>query len=193
MGCSRSGRMDHAMKQASGLALFLLSLALQAAFSQGGGRGGVNALDSVPNLSAEQRAALARVNEELSSQARAVTAARSALAQAAFAEPRNPAAIPIMAGAVREAELAFAMAYSDALARIQKSPARLSPDQLTAWTRVAGTAQTEGRGGRGAALYLTQRQAAALAQMSSDLAPLTQAAAAAPAAPLTAPPAQVAA
>jgi hypothetical protein len=116
------------------------------------------------------------VNQELSLQARAVTVARNALAAAVFAEPRNPAAIPIMAGAVREAELAFVMAHANALARIQASSDRLSPDQVAAWKTVAGSTAGGGRGGRGAATYLTQRQAAALAQMNTDLSPLVQAA-----------------
>ena len=107
------------------------------------GRGVANAIDSIPNMTAAQRAELATVNEELSSQAAAVTAARNALAAAAFAEPRNPAAIPIMAGAVREAELAFVMAHANALAQIQASSNRLSPDQVAAWKIVAGS--TPGR------------------------------------------------
>jgi hypothetical protein len=83
---------------------------------------------------------------------RAVIAARNALAAAVFAEPPNPAAIPIMAGAVREAELANSTA-----------PA---PPAMT-------------MGGRGAQVYLTQRQSEALARMTTETAPLAQAEAAA--------------
>src|SRR5436309_563561 len=114
------------MKLAAGIALLMLSVALPTR-AQGGGRGAANALDSVPDLTPAQRTLLLRANEELSSPAAAVSAARSALAAVSFAEPRNPAAIPIMAGAVREAELAFAMAHANALANIQSSPDRLSP------------------------------------------------------------------
>ncbi len=162
------------MKRATRLTLFLLSIASEAALGQGG-RGAVNSIDSIPSMTAAQRAELVRVNEELSLQAGAVTVARNALAAAAFAEPRNPAAIPIMAGAVREAELAFVMAHANALARIQTSSNRLSPDQIAAWKTVGGSTPG-GRGGRGVATYLTQRQAAALAQMNTDLTPLVQAA-----------------
>jgi hypothetical protein len=144
--------MDHAMKRASRLTLFLLSIASEAALGQGG-RGVVNSIDSIPNMTAAQRADLVTVNEELSLQAGALTVARNALAAAAFAEPRNPAAIPIMAGAVREAELAFVMARANALARIQASSNRLSPDQVAAWKMVAGLTPG-GRGGRGVATYL---------------------------------------
>ena len=157
------------------ITLVLLIIASQAALSQGG-RGVANAIDSIPNLTAPQRAELGRVNRELSLQAGAVTAARNALAAAVFAEPRNPAAIPIMAGAVREAELAFVTARANALSQIQASPNRLSPDQVAGWKTVAGSTPGGGRGGRGVATYLTQRQAAALAQMNTDLAPLVQAA-----------------
>ena len=189
-----SDRIDHDMKRATCIALFFLCVAPQPAVSQGGGRGGANTLNSIPNLTAAQRDALAHTNEELSPRAGAVTAARNALAAATFAEPPNSAAIRIMAGALREAELDFARAHADALAPIQASAARLSPDQIAAWSRVAGAPQRGGRGGRGAAIYLTQGQAAALAEMSAELEPLSQAAAAArtdlPAAPASEMPAK---
>jgi hypothetical protein len=94
-----------------------------------------------------QHVELVRVNEALSLQAGAVTVARNALAAAAFAEPRNPAAIQIMAGAVREAELAFVMAHANALDRIQASSNRLSPDQVAAWKTVAGSTREEDEAG----------------------------------------------
>ena len=89
--------------------VLLSTLVMQIALAQGRG-GGTNALEAIPNLTATQRATLARLTTELSAQIGAVSAARNALAAAAFAEPGNPAAIPIMAGAVREAELSFAVA-----------------------------------------------------------------------------------
>ncbi|MEO8369959.1 MAG: DUF1080 domain-containing protein [Candidatus Solibacter sp.] len=168
-----------------GITVFLLCFATQAALCQGG-RGGANAIDSIPNLTAAQRAEVVRANEALVQQAAAVTVARNALAATVFAEARNPAAISIMAGTVREAELAFVMARANELAKIQASAARLSPDQVTAWKAVAGTA-AGGRGGRGAATYPTQRQSAAVASMNTELAPLVQAAAAARVALLDAP------
>ena len=179
------------MKRATVITLFLLTLAAQIASGQAG-RGG-NAIDTIPNLTPAQRAELMRVSGELALQAGAVDAARNALAAAAFAEPRNPAALPIMAGAVREAELAFAMTQANALARIQASANRLSPEQTTAWTTVAGSTAGAGRGGRGAALYQTQRQAAATTQMSTELAPLLQSATAARSALRAAPAAEMAA
>lgn len=169
------------MIRVTGITLFVLTLTAQTP-----------SIDTIPHLTPAQRVELVRVNDELSLPAGAVAAARNALAAAAFAEPRNPAAIRIMAGAVRDAELAFATARADALARIQASANRLSPDQATAWKTVAG-AIPGGRGGRGPALYLTQRQAAATAQMSSDLAPPLAAATAARNALHDAPPAAMAA
>jgi hypothetical protein len=181
--------MDHAMKRATRLTLFLLSVASEAVLGQGG-RGVVNSIDSVPNMTAAQRAELVRGSEALSLQAGAVTMARNALAAAAFAEPPNPAAIPIMAGAVREAELALAIAQANVLARIQESSNRLSPEQIAAWKTVGGSTPG-GRGDRGVATYLTQRQAAALTRMNTDLAPLVQAASVARNALRDAPPAEM--
>jgi 3-keto-disaccharide hydrolase len=122
----------------------LLMLALQTAFAQ--------------------TDAARRLNTELAPQLGAVTAARNALAAAVFAQPPNPAAIPIMAGAVREAELALAAAAS----RLQATPEQL-----------AGLNGGGGRGGRGGAVYMTKQQTAAIAQWNSEVAPLMQAAAAA--------------
>src|SRR4051812_28681055 len=93
-----------------------LSLAMQAAWSQ--------------------NAPPPRIATDLAPQTGAVVAARRALAAAAFAEPRNPVAIQIMAGALREAELALATAF----ARIQTSPDRIPADQASAWIATAGTA-----------------------------------------------------
>ncbi len=164
------------MKQAVLVTLMLMGMAPVAGFSQGGGRGG--GIDTIAGLTAGQRAAIVAANGELSAQAAAVSAARNALAAVVFAEPGNPAAIPIMAGAVREAELALAVAHAQSLARIQASPDRLTPDQVAAWRGMPAT-PPGGRGGRGPGLFLTQKQSAALAQMSTDLAPLAQAATAA--------------
>ena len=116
------------MRRAIGFTLFLMGFATQAALCQGG-RGGANAIDSIPSLTAAQRAEVARANETLSQQAAAVAVSRSALAAAVFAEVRNPAAIAVMTGAVREAELALATTRANELARIQASSARLSRDQ----------------------------------------------------------------
>jgi hypothetical protein len=91
----------------------------------------------------------------------AVTTARTALAAAVFAEPRNDAAIRAKVDALRDAEVALANA-------------RPATDQPVPSAGVGG-----GRGGRGGIPNITQRQAAALAQMNTDLTALVQAATAA--------------
>ena len=162
------------MKRAIGITLLVWSIAAQIASGQGARGGGI---DAIPGLTAVQRAEVVRGNEALAQQAAAVGVARNGLSTAVFAEVRNPAAIAIMASAVREAELAFVMARANELARIQASGGRLSVEQVAAWkTAVAGGG---GRGGRGAASYPTQRQAAALAEMNAAVAPLVDAASAA--------------
>jgi hypothetical protein len=118
---------------------------------------------ALPTLVAQGRGA-ADLPESLRSYASAVAAARNALANVVYADPPNPAGIPILAGAVREAELAYATAAAKAGVR---APAAIPS--------VGG-----GRGGRPSQnTYLTQKQAGAVAQMNTELAPLVQAATAA--------------
>jgi hypothetical protein len=93
-----------------------------------------------------------------------------------------------MASAVREAELSFATARNAALARIQSSPDRLTPEQIAAWNPVSAGG---GRGGRGTPSYMTQRQNAALTQLNTEVASLAQTAAAARTALLAATPAEM--
>src|SRR5258705_10497145 len=83
-----------------------------------------------------------QAESQLGPEAGAVTAARRALAAAVFAEPRNPVAIQIMVGAVRDAELSLATAF----ARMQASPDRIPADQVSAWITTAGAAAGGGRG-----------------------------------------------
>jgi hypothetical protein len=61
----------------------------------------------------------------------AVQAARIALASAAFAEPRDNAAIESKVDAVSTAELALGKGRADAFSRIQASPNKLVPGQIT--------------------------------------------------------------
>ena len=166
--------------------VLLSTLVMQIALAQGRGGG---ALDAIPNLTATQRATLARLTTDLSAQMGAVSAARNALAAAAFAEPGNPAAIPIMAGAVREAELSFAVARANALSTLQRRPTGSLPNNLPAWTAIAGTGP--GGGGRGGVQYLTQRQTASIGQINTDTAAAVQIAIAARAALLAATPAEM--
>jgi hypothetical protein len=161
------------MKVACRSSVWLLILAA-VSFGQGGGRGVAPGVDAIPNLTSGQRSLLLRAEEDLSSPARAVAAARSALTANVFAEPPDPNAIRVMAGAVREAELEFASAYANATEQIQASLDRLSDDQLSAWRNIAARNRTGTGAGRGGGVFLTQRQAAAISQMTADLTPLAE-------------------
>jgi len=69
----------------------------------------------------------------------ALTAARTALAAAAYAQPRDDAAIRSKAEAVKAAELSIANARADAFAKIQASANELTPDQVAAFLAMGGS------------------------------------------------------
>ena len=66
----------------------------------------------------------------LTPMAQALTAARTALTTAAYAQPRNDAAIQAKADVVAAAELALANARADAFAKVQASANKLDDEQL---------------------------------------------------------------
>jgi hypothetical protein len=99
----------------------------------GGGRG------TIPNIRQPQVTALTQLTTGVMPLTHALTAARTALAAAAFAEPRNDAALRSKAEAVKMAELAVANARAGALAKIQASANMLAPDQLTAFIAMGGS------------------------------------------------------
>src|SRR5262245_42055000 len=76
-------------------------------------------------LTGPQNAAVGAMNTLLQSQAAAVTAARTALAQAAFSNG-GAAAIRTQVDALAAAETALALARANTLAMIQSSPNKLS-------------------------------------------------------------------
>ena len=67
-----------------------------------------------------------------------LTAARNALTRAAFADPRDDAAIKAQLEAVVAAETALATARADALAKFQATADKLAPDQLAAFIASGG-------------------------------------------------------
>ena len=75
---------------------------------------------------------------ELAPQMEAVTQARVELNAAAFAGARDEAAIRAKAEAVHAAELALANARADLFAKVQASPARLTPSQVAALISAGG-------------------------------------------------------
>jgi len=93
---------------------------------------------AIPNITQRQLAGLTQMNADLASLMQSVTTARTGLATAVFAEPRNNAAIEAKAVAVRDAELVLALARADAFARMQASPGRLAPDQVAAVVAMGG-------------------------------------------------------
>ena len=127
---------------------------------------------SIPNVTQQQAAALVQMDADLQPLTRALNSARAALAAAALAEPRNDGAIQAKVEAVKAAELALARARAEAFLKIQASPNRLAPDQVTAYGTMAGTGG--GRGGRGGIPNLSPAQTRALAQIATAVQELSQ-------------------
>ncbi len=113
------------------------SAALAAAGA--GGRGGGPARGTIPGIREAQVAALTKMSSDLMPLTRTLTAGRSAMAAAAFAEPPDSKAIGANAAAVEAAELALAKARADALQRIQASANKLTPSQLAAFLEMGGS------------------------------------------------------
>src|SRR4051812_44588446 len=107
------------------------------------GRGG----RGIPNATPEQTAAVARMNADLAPQLERLTAARTAAIAAAFADPRDAAAIQAKVDAVRAAELDVATARATAFAKLQASADKLTAEQVVALAQVAPGGR--GGGGRG--------------------------------------------
>jgi Spy/CpxP family protein refolding chaperone len=110
-----------------------------------GGQAGGNAAASgaargtIPGIRERQVNALTRLTTDTMPLNRAVTAARTALAAAVFAEPRDEAAIRAKVASVQAAELALASTRGAAFARIQASPDKLAPDQVAIFAGMGGT------------------------------------------------------
>jgi Domain of Unknown Function (DUF1080) len=149
----------------------LLGFSVGLAFAQVPGRG-------IPNVTEAQAAALAAMNADLGSQMQSLAGARAALTAAAFADPRNDAAIQTGAEAASLAELALARARADAFAKLQASPAKVSAEQVKALIAAAGRAgqgAPGGAAGRGTIPNIRQPQTAALTEMTTELMDLTRA------------------
>jgi len=108
----------------------------------GGGRGGGRpgaARGTIPNIREAQVTALTRLSTDAMPLARALTAARAAMAAVAYAESTDPAAIRLKADAVQAAEIALADARANALQKIQSSPNKLAPAQIAAFLEMGGS------------------------------------------------------
>jgi hypothetical protein len=156
-----------------------------------GGRGG-------PNFTPEQLAAISQMNSDLAPGVQELAAARTAVINASFADPRNDAGIKTTINAVAAAEASVANARSAAFAKLQASPNKLASDQVPALATGAGLGRgggagrgaagasggrgAQGPGGnRGAAVgattipHSTSSQANALFEMANDTTQLVQA------------------
>ena len=150
--------------------LVILNVASPYALGQGrGGRG-------LPNATAEQTAALAQMNAALAPQTERLSAVRAELVAASLAQPRNDAEIRAKVDAVRAAEVELARARADAFGKLQASPNRLAPGQVSALAAMsAGAGRGGGRGGyRTSMPHVTAQQADALLQMTASLQPRLQ-------------------
>jgi len=111
---------------------------------QGGrGRGGL------PGATPEQTQAVTDMNAALVTLSAAVTAARTELATATFANVKNLAAITAAVEKVRVAELALATKRAEEFTKLQAGPNKLNADQVTALIAAGASTGGGGRGGRG--------------------------------------------
>ena len=79
-----------------------------------------------------------------------MTAARTALAVATFADVKNVAGITAAVEKLRAAELALATKRADEFAKLQAGPNKLNPEQVTALIAAGGNVGGGGgRAGRG--------------------------------------------
>lgn len=92
---------------------------------------------SMPHVTSAQAGTLTQMTSGLTQLAQALTAARTAVAAAAFSDPRNDAAIRLKVEAVAAAELTLASARAGALAKMQATPEKLDAEQI-AWLVAAG-------------------------------------------------------
>ncbi len=160
-------------KRAALAAIAILNLVPACAIAQGRG---------IPNATQEQTAALTQMSADLALPARRLSEARTDLIATALAQPRNAGAIQTKVDAVRATELALANARADAFAKLQASPDKLTAAQIAAVAASFGVAGRGGGGGgaaRSSMPHVTAKQAIALTEMTSGLAPRSRALAAA--------------
>jgi hypothetical protein len=93
------------------------------------GRGGARST-TFPHATPAQANMLMAMTANLRTMTQALTAARTALTAAAYAQPRNDAGIKVAADAIAAAELALANARADAFAKVQVTANKLDDEQL---------------------------------------------------------------
>ncbi len=102
------------------------SLCAPSAFAQAAA-----ARPPIPNITAAQTLGMTNaLDQDVAVQLQAVVTARTAMMEASLRAPADPAGITAKAEALGAAERALALARADTFARLQRSPDKLSPDQV---------------------------------------------------------------
>jgi hypothetical protein len=91
--------------------------------------------------------AVMAMNTALAAENTAVTAARTELATATFADVKNVAGITAAVEKLRAAELALATKRADEFAKLQAGPNKLNAEEVTALIAAGGNVGGGGRGG----------------------------------------------
>ena len=126
---------------------------------------------TIANATAEQRAAVARMNVELAGLQEALAKARMAVVQASLEVPSKEASIRVAVEAVRAAEQELASTRTNAFAKIQASPNRLTSEQAAAIPATSGA--RSGAGLNSPTIpHLTAAQGNALLQMTNNMSQL---------------------
>lgn len=159
--------MKQSLRAAIGVAALAMSLASEILVAQQQPAG-------IPQLSPQQRHALADLTAAVAPLVDAAASARDEVVAASFAVPRSDTAIGDRTEALRGAERRLANARADAFAQVQASSARLAPDQIPAFAAIGGSFLRTGAG-RGGNPPLNDAQRAALTRLASDTASLATA------------------
>jgi hypothetical protein len=130
----------------------------------------------IPGGNNQQQAAVAQMSADLAPQVESLAAARASMVETAFAEPRDESTSQAKADAVAAAELALANARAQALATLQASSAKLTPEQVAALIAQRGAPRNERRReAPGTIPNITAAPIDALTQLTNQIMPLTHA------------------
>lgn len=129
----------------------------------------------IPNATPEQSAALRQMTSTLDPLTQRAAAARNELLAASLDSAQSSNTLKVKVDAVRGVELDLAKTRADAFAKIQSSPAKLSPPQVAALAATLGNGRGGGGGSRTSMPHVTPKQANAILKMGADLAAQTQA------------------
>src|SRR5690348_11843697 len=132
------------------------------------------AQQGIRDLTDTQRQALSQINSELAAPTKALTDARNQVIVASLTVPQTDSALKQLVDAVAADEVTLAKARAQAFSRLQSSPDKLNPAQVTGlagmWARTVplGNAQKY----NGTIPRIRDSQAEAITKMDSDRTPL---------------------